>query len=89
MTAVKCLCGFTENSDEQLADHLYEVFEPGNLVGTDGKVHEELDGLTCACGLKATAPEALDEHLLSVFTPADGIGRDRTRHGAALPETSS
>lgn len=82
MIAVQCSCGFTELDDEEITDHLHRVFEPDDLVGNDGQIHEERAALTCACGLVAITSWELDLHLLKVFTPADGIGRDGRKHEA-------
>jgi hypothetical protein len=81
MIAARCSCGFTELADEEMTDHLLQVFEPDDQKGTDGLVHEERDRLVCACGLSAITPEELDEHLLKVFTPDNAIGRDGQKHG--------
>jgi hypothetical protein len=80
MVAARCSCGFTELADEEMTDHLLSVFEPGDLKGNDGQVHEERGRLACACGLSAITPEELDAHLLKVFAPADAIGRDGRKH---------
>jgi hypothetical protein len=82
MTATTCECGFTELADETLTDHLLVAFEPPDLTGTDGRVHEEHGGLACSCGLAAGSIAVLDSHFLSVFAPADSIGRDGRRHEA-------
>jgi hypothetical protein len=82
MVPATCSCGFTEAPGETLNDHLQEAFEPPDLTGNDGRVHEERDGLTCACGLAADSIAALDAHFLSVFTPGDAIGLDGRRHEA-------
>jgi hypothetical protein len=84
MIAVQCTCGFTELEDEEIIDHLALVFEPDDLIGNDGLVHEERDLLTCACGLAAITGEELDGHLLKVFTSANAIGRDGKKHEATL-----
>jgi hypothetical protein len=78
--AARCSCGFTEMRDEEIGDHLLEVFEPDDLRGGDGLVHEEYDVLACACGQSFAAPGEFDVHLLTAFTPADGVGRDGRRH---------
>jgi hypothetical protein len=80
MMAAQCSCGFTELADEEITDHLQLVFEPGDLRGNDGLIHEERDHLACACGLSAITTEELDAHLLAVFTPGDAIGCDGRRH---------
>jgi hypothetical protein len=82
MTAVQCACGFTELADEGLTDHLELVFEPQDLRGNDGLLHEETSNLTCSCGLAAATTEELDDHILAVFTPADAVGSDGKRHEA-------
>jgi hypothetical protein len=83
MIAARCACGFTELDDEEITDHLNLVFEPDDLKGNDGRVHEERDRLTCACGFPAITSQELDAHLLKVFTPGDAIGRDGRRHEPA------
>jgi hypothetical protein len=80
MVSARCSCGFTELADEEITDHFQQVFEPDDLRGNDGLVHEERGRLACACGLSAVTPEELDTHLLKAFTPADGIGRDGQKH---------
>jgi hypothetical protein len=82
-TAVACLCGFTEQPDENLTDHLERVFTPAGMRATDGQVHEEADDLACACGLAVATPGELDAHFLIVFTPDDGTGSDGSKHGMA------
>jgi len=82
MAAVRCLCGFTELSDETLADHLALVFTPDDSVGIDGDVHEELSRRACACGFSASSADSLERHLLNAFTPPDGIGLDGKKHRA-------
>ncbi|HTU75508.1 MAG TPA: hypothetical protein VMG38_18500 [Trebonia sp.] len=81
MPAARCPCGFTELSDETIADHLAVVFTPDGSVGIDGKPHEELSGHACACGFSASSAEALEGHLMAAFTPGDGIGLDGRKHG--------
>jgi hypothetical protein len=80
--AAHCACGFAELADEEMTDHLELAFEPGDLKGNDGQVHEETASLTCSCGLAAITTEELDFHFLAVFTPPDGVGRDGIRHEA-------
>lgn len=82
MIAVRCSCGFKELDDEEITDHLEEVFTSDEFRGHDGEVHVEGDRLTCFCGFAAITPEGLDTHFLSVFTPADAIGHDGQRHEA-------
>ena len=82
MVTAQCSCGFTELDDEDMTDHLHEVFEPDDRLGNDGQLHEERGRLTCACGLAAITAEELDFHLLKVFTPDGAIGRDGQRHEA-------
>jgi hypothetical protein len=77
----QCLCGFTEQLDESLVDHLERVFMPGDMRGTDGLVHEEMGDLACACGFAGMRPGQLDTHFLAVFMTADGIGTDGQKHG--------
>jgi hypothetical protein len=81
MTAVTCLCGFTELADETFADHIMLVFEPGDQIGHDGQAHEERAPLTCACGVTASTPTDLDTHFLYAFAPRDYIGTDGKKHG--------
>lgn len=78
--ALQCSCGFRELGDEEIIDHLGLVFEPDDLRGNDGLIHEERARLACACGLATITTEELDAHLLEVFTPVDGIGSDGQRH---------
>jgi len=80
MTAARCSCGFTELADERATDHLLKVFEPDDLTGSDGLVHEERDRLACACGWSAGTPDEMDAHFQAVFTPGDAIGRDSYKH---------
>jgi hypothetical protein len=80
MVAARCSCGFAELADEEMTDHLLSVFEPDDLKGNDGQVHEERGCLACACGLSAITTEELDAHFLKTFIPADVIGRDGQRH---------
>ena len=83
MTATRCTCGFTELVDEELTDHLLQVFEPDDHMGNDGLAHEERERLACACGLATSTPEELDAHFRKIFTPDDAIGRDGRRHDQA------
>jgi hypothetical protein len=85
MTATQCACGFTELADEQIGDHLALVFTPDNLIGNDGKEHEELPGLACACGYVTSMPGELEGHLLEAFTPVSRIGLDGKRHAVGSP----
>ena len=80
MHATRCACGFEQQDDEQLNDHLGAVFEPEDSTGTDGQVHLEGATLKCLCGLSAGTPEELDAHFLAVFAPANAIGRDGREH---------
>ena len=80
MVALRCSCGFTELGDEEIIDHLHEVFESWDLRGNDGQVHQETDLRTCACGLVAITSEELDAHLLKAFTPVDAIAPDGMEH---------
>jgi hypothetical protein len=82
VSAVRCLCGFTELADEEITDHLELVFEPDDRKGNDGRVHEETSSLACSCGLAAITSEELDGHFLAVFTPADAVGADGKAHRA-------
>jgi hypothetical protein len=82
MIAVQCSCGFTELDDEEITDHLQQVFAPDDSRGSDGLVHLEGDRLACCCGFTAATPQELDGHLLAVFTPDDAIGRDGKSHEA-------
>jgi hypothetical protein len=81
MTVQQCLCGFKEEADESLVDHLERVFTPADMRGTDGLVHEEMSDLACACGFTGMRPGQLDTHFLAVFMTADGIGTDGQKHG--------
>jgi hypothetical protein len=83
MIAAGCSCGFTELADEELTDHLLQVFEPEDRTGNDGLAHEEREHLTCACGLTTRTPGELDLHFIKAFSPADAIGRDGRRHEPA------
>jgi hypothetical protein len=83
MTAVTCLCGFTELADETFADHIMAVFEPDDQIGHDGRAHEERAPLTCACGATASTPADLDAHFLYAFAPRDHVGTDGNKHGPA------
>src|SRR5215471_7553879 len=56
----RCLCGYQAISDEDLSDHLAEVFTPDDDLAPDGVAHAELsrsrsDGTLweCLCGLAA------------------------------------
>jgi hypothetical protein len=88
MTGVTvCECGFTASSEEELADHLGEMFIPDDDIAPDGRQHAERfepgrDGTAweCLCGVITIERAAFDAHLLAVFTPADGTGRDGQRH---------
>jgi hypothetical protein len=82
MTAGQCSCGFTELPDEEMTDHLHQVFEPEDSKGNDGLIHQERGTLTCSCGLAATTTGEIDQHFLKVFAPDDAIGRDGKRHEA-------
>jgi anti-sigma regulatory factor (Ser/Thr protein kinase) len=86
MPAARCTCGFTELAEEELTDHLLQVFEPDDHLGNDGLAHEERERLTCACGLTAATPEDLDTHFLKVFVPDDAIGNDGQRHKLAADD---
>ena len=82
MTTAQCSCGFRELGDEEIIDHLLNVFEPEDHRGTDSLVHEERDRLVCACGFVAITTEELDSHFLKVFRPDDASGRDGQKHEA-------
>jgi hypothetical protein len=82
VVAVQCACGFTELADEEMIDHLELVFEPDDLTGNDGQVHQEMSSLMCSCGFAAITTDELDDHFLAVFTSADAIGRDGKKHEA-------
>jgi hypothetical protein len=82
MILAQCSCGFKEIGDEEIIDHLLNVFEPKDHGDNDGLVHEERDPLTCACGFAAITAEELGSHLLKAFTPDDAIGRDGQKHEA-------
>jgi hypothetical protein len=38
-----CVCGETFPTPEDLDDHFHEVFTPPDDMGTDGKVHAEVN----------------------------------------------
>ena len=77
----KCSCGFTRLDDEEVIDHLLELFTPADMRGSDGQVHLEGQGtLACFCGFTATKAAEMDQHFLAMFTPADSIGRDGKQH---------
>jgi hypothetical protein len=84
MTALRCTCGFRRLEDEEVADHLLEVFAPDDCAGRDGRVHQEMDGLACSCGFAAASVPELDGHFLAVFIPAGSVDRDGVRHEAAV-----
>jgi hypothetical protein len=78
-----CVCDFATDSQEELSDHLGEMFlTASDDVAPDGALHAEVDGSRCACGLVVASFLELDEHLLAMFTPEDGIGADGRKHGA-------
>jgi hypothetical protein len=83
MTTTQCACGFTELADEQISDHLALVFTPDDLIGIDGREHEELPGLACACGYVTGIPGELEGHLVQAFAPVNGIGLDGKRHAVS------
>jgi hypothetical protein len=83
MTATRCSCGFERLDDEEVSDHLLAAFEPRDLTGTDGQVHQELAALACSCGYAATSVPELDGHFLAMFTPAGLVGRDGAKHELA------
>jgi hypothetical protein len=89
MTAARCLCGFTGLADEELTDHLLQVFEPEDQIGNDGVPHEEHERLTCACGLTAGTPQELDAHFIKVFTPDEATGSDGQRHEPMAAENGA
>jgi hypothetical protein len=82
MIAVQCLCGFKELEDERISDHLQQVFAPDDMIGNDGRAHEEGRRLSCFCGFTASTTEELDSHFSKVFTPNDAIGHDGKKHEA-------
>lgn len=82
MAVARCSCGFTELDDEQLTDHLHQVFETEDMKADDGRVHLEGESRACLCGFSAQTAKELDAHLLKAVTPADAIGRDGSRHEA-------
>jgi hypothetical protein len=82
MTTPDCSCGFTQLADEQITDHLLQVFAPEDMTGKDGQVHEETERLRCSCGLVAVTTGELDNHFLAIFTPYDAVGRDGNTHKA-------
>jgi hypothetical protein len=38
-----CVCGETFPTPEDLDDHFHEVFTPPDDMGTDGKIHAEVN----------------------------------------------
>jgi len=72
--------GVPELEDEQITDHLQQVFESADMTGNDGQVHLEGESLACLCGFSAATTKELDAHLLKGLTPYDAIGRDGDRH---------
>jgi hypothetical protein len=85
-----CLCGYEATSDEDLSDHLAEVFMPDDDRGSDGVAHAELSRpgsdstvWECLCGLTTIEVASLDAHLAQAFTPEDRTGSDGTRHAPA------
>ena len=81
MTSEHCSCGFSKADDEELIDHLLNVFAPADGTGNDGQAHDEAaPALTCFCGFTAGTTGEMDEHFLRVFMVADFIGRDGSRH---------
>jgi hypothetical protein len=82
MRSPQCSCGFTELPDESVTDHLLRVFEPADMRGNDGQVHEETDGHACSCGFAASTAGELDGHFLAAFTPPGAIATDGQRHEA-------
>lgn len=86
----RCLCGFTEDADETIMDHLLRVFEPDDSRGTDGLVHEEVaPPLTCSCGFTAMTSADLDGHFLRAFIPEDAIAPDGRKHGKPTSDNSN
>jgi hypothetical protein len=92
MTDHWCLCGHAAASDEDLTDHLAEMFTPADDVAADGQRHAEAAddasppaasaNRKCLCGFEAAGIAQLDAHLLTAFTPDDAVGRDGNRHAA-------
>jgi hypothetical protein len=42
MTILQCACGYAPSDDEDLSDHLLEMFTPKNAIGADGRRHDEI-----------------------------------------------
>lgn len=89
MTQLPCSCGYEADTPVDLADHLGEVFIPGNDTAPDGLVHAEtarddsfpgLGTLRCTCGFATGDIATMDAHLLGVFIRDDAIGVDGRKH---------
>jgi hypothetical protein len=67
--------------DEELIDHLLNVFAPADGTGNDGRAHDEaFPAPTCFCGFTADTTGEMDAHFLRVFILTDSIGPDGSRH---------
>jgi hypothetical protein len=89
MPELACSCGYEADAPMDLADHLGEVFIPGDDTAPDGRVHAEtardgsfpgLGTLRCTCGFTTGDTATMDGHLLGVFIRADAIGTDGRQH---------
>ncbi|HUN37677.1 MAG TPA: hypothetical protein VMU95_37260 [Trebonia sp.] len=87
LLATRCACGFERQEDEEVIDHLLELFDPEDAIGADGQAHMEMAYLACACGFKTTHGADLDYHFLVVFTPPGQVGTDGRRHEPTTPLT--
>lgn len=91
MSRFHCSCGFAIDRAEEFGDHLHQVFDRDDDIGTDGQVHRELADTApashaCACGFAASDLADFDDHLLLAFITHDGVGTDGERH---VPEDPS
>jgi hypothetical protein len=94
VSAYHCSCGFAINDADEFGDHLREMFDRDDDIGTDGRVHAEVAGgddrqqrIVCACGFAAGDAAELDDHALLVLIPPDGIGNDEGKHVPVDPST--
>jgi hypothetical protein len=83
----QCACLFTTSDRDTFTDHVLEVFNPGDDIGTDGQVHAELADheRLCICGFTADSWPGLDAHLLAMFITPNGVGLDGVKHTTSLP----
>ncbi len=75
-----CSCGFAAPTDDELTDHLLDVFSLASDTAPDGKQHAEAIAGTCLCGYKATSLGDLDQHILAAYTPPNATAPDGIRH---------